>query len=613
MTSVMPRIALSTRALIVPACLLSILMIPGSASADDKPIVEPKREVPADTPMSTRVATMLELERLNHTLRQELQKPVDMDYQDTPLKDVIDHIAATHKITIWIDDVALSEVGIDLTDLSVTYRQRAASLDHSLRQLLKQLELSFDIRHGVVIVTTMEFQDEASHLSTRVFPVFDLLAHHRRVGRTARRSFGMGSGMFSSASMEIGKPSANPPLTLRQFGPPNPNTGGLGSGKGAGLGLGTAGVFINSAIIESGDWLIECIERHAGGQWVNTDGAGGNLVLSGGVLVVYQNDEILQRVSRLVSGLRLFIDGKQRPAEYDVDGAMAVAANNRVRQNLQKKIDVDFKDVPLIEVLKFLEQRLSVAIRIDNTSLEEEGISSEEPITLRLKGSAGQLILRLALKPLNLAFYISHGSLVVTSQTQNTEQLSTVMYDLTDLQEANIELDGFGDILLEVTPGPWEDTSGEGGRLSQPFPNVLVVSQHENVLPAISALLHKMRSTIKSAAAGKKRVTDPNRITTSFYPTPSDTIATQLVESLPVFVEPGSWNTYGNVVAIRAIGSTVVVRQRQNVQEKIAQFIKDMQFESASQSRKPRINVSGRPQIKQSQVKQPMPARPSTE
>jgi hypothetical protein len=395
-----------------------------------------------------------------------------------------------------------------------------------------------------------------------------------------------GSGLFSTPT-STGKVAQNQTTVLRQFG--NQANGKLGATS-----IGQGGFPINARMDDSGDWLTDCIEQHTGGQWVNVEGTGGNLVLSGGVLVVYQTDEILQRVARLLVGLRRMTLGKQRPVEYDVDGTASATANDRVRQKLHEKLDVDFDQAPLDDVISFLEQRLSVPMRIDVDALEEEGLSTRFPITLHLKGATGSSVFRLALKPLGLGFYPAQGGLVITPLSQYNEHLSTVMFDLTDL---GADLDDFADTLMNVMPGPWVDLEGEGGHISQPFPNVLVVSQNEHVLTDISGLLHEIRNTSNPVGGTKAAAKDPNQITTRFYPTPSEAIANQMVESLPVFVQPGLWSAYGNVAAIRAIGSTVVVRQRQDVQDDIAQFVDDMRFGRNSQTRPPRVRVSGRPQI----------------
>ncbi len=102
-----------------------------------------------------------------------LSKPTDVDFEEKPLKDIIEKIAQTSGIQIQFDEKALSEAAV-ATDTPITKRLRGISLRSTLRLLLRPLQLTYVIRNGVLLITT---QTEAENqLVIRIYPVRDLLS-----------------------------------------------------------------------------------------------------------------------------------------------------------------------------------------------------------------------------------------------------------------------------------------------------------------------------------------------------------------------------------------------------------------------------------------------------
>jgi len=590
--------------------LTSLLSIPAVAllAGDDKPAAKPVVKPAMPVPPSMRAALDLEIRRLNSAVRRQLSQETVLEFVNTPLKDALDFISTRHKIPIWIDMTSFSEVRIDWT-IPVSARHRGVPLDTALRELLKPISCTFTIQQGVLVVETLYSSDgDSNHLSTKSFLVLDLLQKHRNswVSVPRRQS---GGGMFSTRSQPAST-APRQPTALGQFGNGGFGTGQFFSGGRGGLGsgrnlpgaspFGTAGIPVDRQLYASGstDWLTEFIKEHAQGKWMDVDGIGGNLKLTGGVLVVHHTEPVLLRITDLLNGLRKLVSDKSRPAELEFDTPGSTAgANDSVRRKLATKMDAEFLDTPLKDIAAYMAHQLSVPVQVDLHALNEDGLSDDQPMTINLKGTTARTVLSLLLRELNLNFYVSAGTIRITTQELYEEHLSTVMFDLSRLRSPQHDL---ADTLIKVFPGPWMDFDGVGGRASQPFPTVLVVTQNEYVLTSISGFLHKIRSKGTQDKSEKKFV-DHNRITTRFYKLPDDATATQLVECLPVFVQPGSWNSFGNVSAIRAIGSMVVVRQRHFVHEEIARFVEDVLGRGSSGRQPMRLKVSGRPQIKPQQ------------
>jgi tetratricopeptide (TPR) repeat protein len=102
----------------------------------------------------------------------ELREPTQLEFVETPLTDVIDYLKERHKIEIQLDRRALSDVGIG-TDTPVTRNLQGVSLKSALRLMLRELELTYIIKDGVVLITTPERAE--SELETRIYPVGDLV------------------------------------------------------------------------------------------------------------------------------------------------------------------------------------------------------------------------------------------------------------------------------------------------------------------------------------------------------------------------------------------------------------------------------------------------------
>jgi hypothetical protein len=102
----------------------------------------------------------------------ELEKPTEFEFTETPLQDAVDYLRDFHQLQIQLDTKALEDAGID-TDTPFTRKLYGISLRAALRLLLGSVDMTFDIRDEVLLITTKE--EAATWLITRTYPIADLL------------------------------------------------------------------------------------------------------------------------------------------------------------------------------------------------------------------------------------------------------------------------------------------------------------------------------------------------------------------------------------------------------------------------------------------------------
>ena len=88
-------------------------------------------------------------------IREKLKRPANVKFVDTPLNEVVDHFAKELNDTVLIDEKALSEVGIGV-DTPITANWRDVPVRDSLRWMLRQLGLTYQIGDEALLITTAE-------------------------------------------------------------------------------------------------------------------------------------------------------------------------------------------------------------------------------------------------------------------------------------------------------------------------------------------------------------------------------------------------------------------------------------------------------------------------
>ena len=102
-----------------------------------------------------------------------------MEFIETPLDQAVDYLKDLHGIEIQLGKRALEEAGIG-ADLPISCTLKGISLASALRLMLGQFDLTYVVRHGVMLITTPAAVRKMIEL--RVYDVRDLLGDDADVG-----------------------------------------------------------------------------------------------------------------------------------------------------------------------------------------------------------------------------------------------------------------------------------------------------------------------------------------------------------------------------------------------------------------------------------------------
>jgi hypothetical protein len=106
-------------------------------------------------------------------IEKALAEPTKAEFHQTPLDDVVEHLADLHRIPIVLDR-RVEEMSVDPSTMHVTYAGRAPlSLRSVLDLILRELGLTWTIRSEVLFITTPDVAD--SMFITKVYDVADLV------------------------------------------------------------------------------------------------------------------------------------------------------------------------------------------------------------------------------------------------------------------------------------------------------------------------------------------------------------------------------------------------------------------------------------------------------
>lgn len=192
---------------------------------------------------------------------------------------------------------------------------------------------------------------------------------------------------------------------------------------------------------------------------------------------------------------------------------------------LDEQSDLQFspqhRDLPLSEAIDYLKARHEIEIQLDFKALEETGASTDTPIPHEIKGLTLRSLLRLILTNLDLTYVVGDGYLLITSQAEAENMLSSKVYPVQDLVALDSEFRPplkAGDrteadftSLIELISGTvarttWDEVGGRGAMKAFPQSQAIAVSQSDEVHEEIALLLASLRRTRDEQLAAAKPV-----------------------------------------------------------------------------------------------------------
>ena len=105
-------------------------------------------------------------------VHQALKKQVKIDYAGEPLKQVVKELQTKLGVPIFLDARALADAGI-AKDVPVTFTIAKVSARAAIALMLRSLQLTTTVQHGVLVITTPE--EAENRLDVRVYDAADLV------------------------------------------------------------------------------------------------------------------------------------------------------------------------------------------------------------------------------------------------------------------------------------------------------------------------------------------------------------------------------------------------------------------------------------------------------
>ncbi len=441
-------------------------------------------------------------------IEQELGKPTQLEFVETPLQDVVDFLKLHHKIEIQVDRKALDDVGLDPSTLPISKNLKGLSLRSALRLTLRDLDLAYLVGDEVLLITTPE--DAETRLSTKLYPVGDLVASGDKTVEDRRRKElveAISSSIDADSWREVGGPGS---ITTTSF------------------------------------------------QRVPT-------------LVVSQTYHVHRKIAAFLEEQRKVVRAGQQAAvpRCPVVDVSKTPAAEGIEKALKRPTEFSFIDTPLADAVDTLKKKHKIEIQIDRKALDDVGLDPATiPITKNCKGISLRSALRLILRDLDLAYVIQDEVLLITTPEEAETRLRTKIYAVGDLRGSFRSTSGPAPFMTGacgvymwnvgakaaedaarpadrkagpspkpapeaaavppkdatladmiswiVEPTTWEEVGGPGSiaRGSVGGVDVLVVSQTEEVHEQIGRLLEKLREFVRcnqspAAPAAKPAVPKP--------------------------------------------------------------------------------------------------------
>lgn len=181
----------------------------------------------------------------------------------------------------------------------------------------------------------------------------------------------------------------------------------------------------------------------------------------------------------------------------------------KIEEALASRIQLDFTDAPLQDVIDYLKDYYRIEIQLDRRVLEEVNVTSETPVTVNVKGICLRSALRLVLRNMEpeLTYVIKNEVLLITTPDIASEELVTKLYDVADLvvyrDDHNALCDDYDPLIEMVTSTilsrSWDDVGGPGSATGYTLgtAKVLAVTQTQEAHQEIDVLLAKIREIAK--------------------------------------------------------------------------------------------------------------------
>ena len=273
---------------------------------------------------------MSQADRENLATREKLKKKIDIKILEEPLGKALPGLGAKNDIQFYFDQNAIENMGRDL-DNPISFDMKKIPIEVGLRLMLRDLELSYYLDNGIVMVTSKEVVQ--TQLSVRMYNVKDLtgdcsssMSPMMPMACGMAGLGGMGGGSCTGAlqakpadkggmsgRQDIGAPKAwaspktDPVVMGGAVGgmpvPANPCAVAPSYGVAPVRGT-TAACASRPSDENNSDLLINAIQCVADPESWSEVGGNGSIVCYRGILIVRQTESVHEEVEKLLDQLR---------------------------------------------------------------------------------------------------------------------------------------------------------------------------------------------------------------------------------------------------------------------------------------------------------------------
>ncbi len=286
----------------------------------------------------------------------------------------------------------------------------------------------------------------------------------------------------------------------------------------------------------SEDELIGILQDQTMGPWSEDEPGTGTITPFGNHLFVRQTFRNQQEVQGLLEALRrsepIVLIGRS-PEDLRL-----------LRLYEDKLVSFDWPQITLAEFAKRLTEMTGANFRLDEQTLTDVGLDTDNLIDAKAKNLPLSRALELALSNVNgseLMVVIEDGVFKITSGEKACERYETILYNLGSLGITGERLEEFVTLLEAETSGPWEvDEPGTGSISVYPNRSSLLVRQTPNVQREILALLRDLRTLPKDEPLFPSTKDGDKQVRTKYYSMAPET-AEALAKLIPESIAIGTW------------------------------------------------------------------------
>jgi hypothetical protein len=405
-------------------CTVSFTLPLFAVDADEPSNRERHLDRVVSKPFSGQQGTTMQPSEISATER-KLQRRIDVIFLNTPLNEVLDSIGSKLDVQFYVDERALTEVGLD-SNTAINFNLRNVKAELALELMLKQIHLVWFARNELVHVTTPEAA--ANELEVRIYHCQDFLEIASHPPGQRGMDGGMSDGGISGGGM--GGFQNVPPGLIRARG--------VVKGQFQTADGGTT-VRSSNPMMGRSEFrnrhrtlndLVELIPRVIYPMsWEDLGGTGNIGTLPDGILVISQTRRVHAEVQQLLQTIRTL--RKRVPNDVNIHAYPI----SDTEQKLQQHIDALFIDTPLREILDSLGGNLDVQFYIDERALNEVGMDRNTPVNLALKNVKAELAFEMMMKQIGLVCFVYHDLIRVTTPEAAENELVLRVYSCEDFFE----------------------------------------------------------------------------------------------------------------------------------------------------------------------------------